>query len=173
MLGLGNGFVNVVGGRLHLKCDGTRAETGFHLSAKWASPFKLAGASVWIPAAEVCASAVVMLDTPCSEVVWRVLATHFIRQFPLHFPSRVSPCATTFQPESTAKTLYIRNVLALFLHMLHIYSSCETLPLWKYIIILGVYFLKVGVGSSGEDMWRTRLLSSARFYGSTPNLRYG
>ena len=38
-------------------------------------------------AAEVCASAVVMLDTTCSEVVWRVLATHSIRQFPLHFPS--------------------------------------------------------------------------------------
>ena len=37
-------------------------------------------------AAELCASAVVMLDTPCSEVVWRVLATHCIRQFPLHFP---------------------------------------------------------------------------------------
>jgi hypothetical protein len=37
--------------------------------------------------AEVCASAVVMLDTPCSEVVWRVLATHSIRQLPLHFPS--------------------------------------------------------------------------------------
>jgi len=30
---------------------------------------------------------VVMLDTPCSEVVWRVLTTHSIRQFPLHFPS--------------------------------------------------------------------------------------
>ena len=29
-------------------------------------------------AAEVYASAVVMLDTPCSEVVWRVLATHFL-----------------------------------------------------------------------------------------------
>ena len=27
-----------------------------------------------------------MLDTPCSEVVWRVLATHSVRQFPLHFP---------------------------------------------------------------------------------------
>jgi hypothetical protein len=38
-------------------------------------------------AAEVCASAVAMLDTPCSEGVWRVLATHSIRQFPLHFPS--------------------------------------------------------------------------------------
>jgi hypothetical protein len=48
-------------------------------------------------AAEVCASTVVMLDTPCSEVVWRVLATHWIRQFPLHFPSRASPCAITFQ----------------------------------------------------------------------------
>jgi len=52
-------------------------------------------------AAEVCASAVVMLDTPCSEVVWRVLATHSIRQFPLHFPSRESPCAITFQLDST------------------------------------------------------------------------
>ena len=50
---------------------------------------------------EVCASAVVMLDTPCSEVVWRVLATHSIRQFPLHFPSRESPCAIMFQLDST------------------------------------------------------------------------
>ena len=48
-------------------------------------------------AAEVCASAVVMLDTPCYEVVWRVLATHSIRQFPLHFSSHASPCAITFQ----------------------------------------------------------------------------
>jgi hypothetical protein len=38
-------------------------------------------------AAELCASAVVMLDIPCSEVVLRVLATHFIRQIPL-------PCVT-------------------------------------------------------------------------------
>ena len=38
-------------------------------------------------AAELCASAVVMLDTPCSEVVRKVLVTHSIRQFPLHFPS--------------------------------------------------------------------------------------
>jgi len=52
-------------------------------------------------AAEVCASAVVMLDTPCSEVVWRVLSTHSIRQFPLHFPSRASTYAITFQLDST------------------------------------------------------------------------
>ena len=53
-------------------------------------------------APEVCASAVVMLDTPCSEVVCRVLATHSIRQFPLHFPPRASPCAITFQLNSAS-----------------------------------------------------------------------
>jgi len=51
-------------------------------------------------AADVWASAVVLLDTPCSEVVWRVLATHPIRQFPLHFPSSGSPFAITFQLDS-------------------------------------------------------------------------
>jgi hypothetical protein len=57
-------------------------------------------------AAEVCASAVVMLDTPYSELMWRVLATHSIRQFPLHFPSRPSPCAITFQLDSTSKQIH-------------------------------------------------------------------
>ena len=51
-------------------------------------------------AAEVCISAIITLDTPSSVVVWRVLAIHFICQFPVHFPSRTSPCAITFQPES-------------------------------------------------------------------------
>jgi len=58
--------------------------------------------------AEVCASAVVMvvmLETPCFVVVWRVLATHSIRQFPLHFPSRASPCVITFQLDSTSYRL--------------------------------------------------------------------
>ena len=53
-------------------------------------------------AAEPCASTVIMMDTPCSEVVCRELATHSIRQFLLHFPSRASPCAITFQLDSTA-----------------------------------------------------------------------
>ena len=44
-----------------------------------------------------------MLDTPCSEVVWRVLATHSILRFPLHFPSRASPCAITFKLGSTTR----------------------------------------------------------------------
>jgi len=32
--------------RLRLKCDGTRADTRFRLSAKWTSPFKSAGGGV-------------------------------------------------------------------------------------------------------------------------------
>jgi len=83
--------------RLRLKCDGTRAETRFCLSAKRTSPFESL-IDYWQP---MCASAVVMLDTPCSEVVWRVLASHSVCQFPLHFPSHASPCAITFQLDST------------------------------------------------------------------------
>ena len=73
------------------------------VSAKRTSPFKSAGGRQFsrLLAAEVCASAVVMLDTPCSEVVWRVLATDSIRQFPLHFPSRALPRAITSQLQST------------------------------------------------------------------------
>jgi hypothetical protein len=76
----------------------------FVFRAERTSPFKSAERGVssvdyWQPRCAL--SAVVMLDTPCSEVVWRVLAIHCIRQFPLHFPSRASPCAVTFQLEST------------------------------------------------------------------------
>jgi len=57
--------------RLRLKCHGTRAETKFHLSAKRTSQFKSASGRQFsrLLAAEVKASAVVMLDTPGSEIV--------------------------------------------------------------------------------------------------------
>jgi hypothetical protein len=58
-------------------------------------------------AAEVCTSAVVMLDTPCSEAVWRVLATHYFRQFPFHFPSSASTCAIIFQLESNGRSIFV------------------------------------------------------------------
>ena len=69
-------------------------------------------------AADVSPSAVVMLDTPCSEVVWRVLATHSIRQFPLHFPSRASSCAITFQLESTSSADQSKNMKYVTVHWL-------------------------------------------------------
>ena len=52
-----------------------------------------------------------MLATTCTEVEWRVLATHSIGQFPLHFPSRASPCAITFQLESTARQATDDNIM--------------------------------------------------------------
>ena len=64
-------------------------------------------------AAEVCASAVVMLDTPLSDVMWRVLATHSIHQFLLHFPTLTSPCAIRFQTHSTRAAAL--QIVAMFL----------------------------------------------------------
>ena len=63
---------------------------------------KVSSQFIRLLAAEVCASAVVMLDTPCSEVVLRILATFSIRQFPLHFHARGSPCAITYEVESAS-----------------------------------------------------------------------
>jgi hypothetical protein len=77
-------FVN---GRLRLKCDGTRAEARFRLSAKRTSPFKSAGASVQ----STTGSRGVRISGSNAGCTMfrgsvRVLATHSIRQFPLHFP---------------------------------------------------------------------------------------
>jgi hypothetical protein len=97
-------FPHDTGCILRLKGDDTRAETRFLLTAKRTSPFKSAGRQFSrLLAAEVCASAVVMLDTRCSEVVRRAHATHSIRQFPLHFPALASPSAVTFQMDSTSQ----------------------------------------------------------------------
>ena len=63
-----DGSIYVYEGRLRLKCDGTCAETRFRLSTKRTSLFKSPGRQFGrLLAAEVCASAVVMLDTTCSE----------------------------------------------------------------------------------------------------------
>ena len=88
------------GGRLRLKCDGTRAETRFRLSAKRTSPFKSASGRQFsrLLAAEVCASAVVMLDTPCYEVECKTTG------YPLHLPVSPSlplPCVTVCHHIST------------------------------------------------------------------------
>ena len=99
-------YEEVTVNRERSKRDGTRAETRFGLSAKRTSPFKLAwgeGQFSRLLAAEVCASAVVMvtmLDTPCSEVEFKTTG------YPL--PSHVSPslplpCVTVCHHISTGK----------------------------------------------------------------------
>ena len=96
-------------------------------------------------AAELCTSTVVMLDTPCYEVVWRVLATHSIHQFPLNFPSRASPCAITFQLDSTngrasvfIRLVEVKNSWSFFLNP-YLSSWLESTPIniAGYISILG------------------------------------
>ena len=88
--------------RVRLKRDGTRAEASFPLSAKRTSPFKSAGASVQSTAGSLGVRISVSnagYTTFRGSV--RVLATHSIRHFPLHFSSRASPCAIRFQTRST------------------------------------------------------------------------
>jgi hypothetical protein len=88
--------------RVRLKLDGTRAETRFRLSPKRTSPFKPARASVQLTAGS---RGVRISGSKAGYNRFRgsvrVLATHYIRQFPLHFPSRASPCAITFKLDST------------------------------------------------------------------------
>jgi len=89
-------------GTARLKRDGTRAETRFRFSPKGTSPFKSAGASVQSNAGS---RGVRIGGSNAGYTTFRgsvrVLATHSIRQFPLHFPSRASPCAIRFQTHYT------------------------------------------------------------------------
>ena len=88
----------ITGGRLRLKCAGTRAETRFRPSAQQTGPFKSAGASVQ----STTGSRVVRIsgnNAGYTKFRGSVKGTgyYFIREFPLHFPSRALPCAITFQ----------------------------------------------------------------------------
>jgi hypothetical protein len=90
-------------GRGQLKCDGTRAETRFRLSAKRTSLFKSAGASVH---STTGSRGVRISVSNAGYTVFRgsVKGTGY----PLHSPVSPSlplpapPCAITFQLESTA-----------------------------------------------------------------------
>ena len=96
--------------------DDTRAETRFRLSPKRTSPFKLVGASVQSTAG----SRGVRISFSNSGYTTfgggvRVLATYSIRQFPLHFPSRTSPCTTTFRTSSNTYYKVQIFLLSLFI----------------------------------------------------------
>ena len=64
-----------------MKCDGTHAETRFHLSAKRTSPFKSAGMSVHSPTG----SRGVRISGSNAGYTTSRGSTHSTRQFPLHF----------------------------------------------------------------------------------------
>ena len=84
-----------------LKCDGTREETRFRLSAKRTSPFKSAGASVQ---STTGSRGVRISGSNAGYTMFRgsVKGNGYPLHspFPLHFPSRTSLCAITFKLES-------------------------------------------------------------------------
>jgi len=89
--------------RLHLKCDGTRAETRLCLSAKRTSPFQTAGASdqstTGSRGVRISGSNAGYTMFRGSEGYW--LPTPFAS---FHFTSPpVSTCAITFQLDSTRR----------------------------------------------------------------------
>ena len=92
--------------RLCLKCDGTHTETRLRLLVKCMSPFKLAGVSVQ---SNTGSRGVHISGSNAGYTVFRgsVRGTRSLRQFPLHFPSHVSPCAITFQLDSTNRQLHV------------------------------------------------------------------
>ena len=91
------------GGIARAERDDTRAETRFRLSPKRTSPFKSAGTSVL---STTDSRGVRISFSNAGYTTFgggvRVLANHSIHQFPLHFPSRASPCATRFRTSSTS-----------------------------------------------------------------------
>jgi hypothetical protein len=90
-------------------------------------------------AAEVCASTVVILDTPSSEVVWRVLVTHSIRKFPLHFPSRASPRAITFQLDCTDRLFGLCFGYCVSFHFFFPFTPPPTSPHYTPFRTLGIF----------------------------------
>jgi len=99
--GVRGGAVNY--DRLHLKCDGTRAETRFRLSAKGTSPFKSAGATFQSTTGSRCVR-ISGINAGYTMLRGSVKSNGY----PLHSP--VSPslplpatrCAITFQLNSTS-----------------------------------------------------------------------
>jgi hypothetical protein len=89
-----------------LKCDGTRAEPKFRLSAKRTSQFKSAGASVQ---SSTGSRGVRISGSNTGYTMFRgsVKGTGYPLHSPvspsLLFPSRASPCAITFQLDSTTQ----------------------------------------------------------------------
>jgi hypothetical protein len=90
--------------RRRLKCDGTRAETRFHLSAKRTSPFKSARASVQ---STIGSRGVRISGSNAGYTMFRGSVTG--TGYPLHSPFSLSlplPCVTVCHHVSPGLSLY-------------------------------------------------------------------
>jgi hypothetical protein len=120
-------------GRLRLKCDGTRAETRFRLSAKRRSPFKSAGASVH---STTGSRGVRISGSNAGYIMFRgsVKGTGYPHHSPVS-PSLPLPCVTVCQHISTGLTTTSASMDQLYTstnefykiwrHFMHKFSWCE------------------------------------------------
>jgi hypothetical protein len=147
--------------RGQLKCDGTRAEIRILLSAKRTSPFKLAGASVQSTAGS---RGVRISGSNAGYTMYRgsvkSTGSHSIRQFPLHFPSRASPCAITFQLDSTSHrvTTVYNSRSPLSLRPLRLCCGAVTnrsATSYPFTVTVSVGFLSCGLRKLGfsQTLW--------------------
>jgi len=103
-------------GKLRLKCDGTRTETRFRLTAR-TSPFKSAGASVQSTtgrrAVHISLQGLYCSCKPvfCSHMRLTGYPLHSLVS--LHFSTRVSLCAITFQLDSLLHRIISSSVACL------------------------------------------------------------
>ena len=77
-----------------------------HLNRRGRQFSRLLAADVCTSACRVCTARASL----CSAVMWRLLVTHSILSFPLYLSSHASPCAITFQLDSTAYILFGKKV---------------------------------------------------------------
>jgi hypothetical protein len=126
--------------RLYLKCDGTRAETRFCLSAKRTSPFKSAGASVQSTAGS---RGVRISGSDAGYTIFRgsVKGTGY----PLHSPVSPSlplPCVTVCHRVSTGfykKVIRGTRLSLRWMLRLHQVLVCLCFVFWrKYVLYIRV-----------------------------------
>jgi hypothetical protein len=95
-------------GKLRLKCDGTRAETTFRLSAEGTSPFKSEGASVQ---STTRSRGVRISGSNAGYTMFR--SSMKGTGYPLHSPvspSLTLPCVVTFQLDSASRKMQMRKL---------------------------------------------------------------
>jgi hypothetical protein len=141
-------FTNIIGKcKLHLKCDGTSAETRFRLSAKRSSPFKSAGASVQ---STTGSRGVRISGSNAGYTVFRgsVKSTGY----PLHSPVSPSlplPCVAVCHHISTGLYytfwVYSRRYPACNAHAPYCHLACPDLGYFSTYVISGIAF-EVGWG---------------------------
>jgi hypothetical protein len=102
-----------------------------HLNRKGGQFSLLLAGELYTSACRVCTARASL----CSAVMWRLLVTHSILSFPLHFSSRESACAITFQLDvtnSVTDTVEGNGNRGLADSSLHVYLKGLILQVWHY-----------------------------------------